>query len=583
MKLSAKILWFFCSFQFSLCAQSNFMLSRPEVFSLLKGQFSIDSFDNRQIIPDQSVVPYLLENLSSDSLYAHLKGIVSYFNRNTIFDDPNQPDKGIRGARTYIHNKLMEWAAAPNAQLIPCEFTFDYLMCQRLSHTQLFAVIPGTGQLRNEMVIVEAHLDSRCEQSCDTVCLAQGADDNGSGSALVMELARVLSKVKLNRSLILMWTTGEEQGLGGARAFASYCKQNGIVIKAVFNNDIVGGIECGITSSPPGCPGPGLKDSLRVRLFSAGLTNSMPKSLARMTRILIEQNLEKIYPETPKVDVMFGEDRSGRGGDHIPFREQGYTAIRITSSYENGDGNPSQPGYEDRQHTSKDIIGFDLDGDLILDSLFVNFPYLRHNGLLNAMATINSASNAMGTLELKLSSEPGQLNIDILNPPVAKHYLYGIRRLNNAYFDTLIISPEHQLVVQGLLPSQYYVSAAPVDENEWIGMFSQEYNIRIPSATGNEISDKEFVELLQNKPNPFDELTVIPIIVHNISQVKSAQLSITNETGKPVKELMLDLVEGVNEIYYNYAWHGYTCGIYFYHLIVNGKKVASRKMLLSAY
>lgn len=583
MKLTAKILCLFCSFQFSLMAQSNFILSRPEVLSLIKGQFPKDSFDKRQVLPDQSIVPYLLDKLSSDSLYAHLTGIVSFFNRNTIFDDPNQPDKGIRGARSYIHNKLMEWAAIPGAQIIPCEFTFDYTMCQRLTHTQLFAVIPGTGDLRNELVIVEAHLDSRCEQSCDTICLAQGADDNGSGSALVMELARVLSKVKLNRSLVLMWTTGEEQGLGGARAFAGYCRQNDIAIKAIFNNDIVGGIECGLTSSPPGCPGPGLKDSLRVRLFSSGLTNSMPKSLARMTRILIEQNLENIYPETPKVDVMFGEDRSGRGGDHIPFREQGYTAIRITSSYENGDGNPSQPGYEDRQHTSKDIIGFDLDGDLILDSLFVNFPYLRHNALLNALAVVNSASNEMTTLELSVNAEPGKLNISIVNPPVAKHFIYGIRRLNNAYFDTLIISPDHQLVVQGLPPSQYYVSAAPVDHRDWIGMFSQEYNIRIPSATGDGVSDTVFVELLQNKPNPFDELTVIPIVVNNISKIKSAQLAVTDESGKPVKELKLELANGVNEIYYDYAWHGYTCGVYFYHLIINGKKIASKKMLLSAY
>ncbi|MBK6818068.1 MAG: M28 family peptidase [Bacteroidetes bacterium] len=130
-----------------------------------------------------------------------------------------------------------------------CEFEFDYLMCNRTRHSQLLSIIPGHGPLRKELVILEAHLDSRCESLCDTICLAEGADDNGSGSALLMEISRNLCLFSLSRTIVILWVTGEEQGLGGSRSFATFCKQNAIPIKAVFNNDIVGGIECGKTSS----------------------------------------------------------------------------------------------------------------------------------------------------------------------------------------------------------------------------------------------------------------------------------------------------------------------------------------------
>jgi hypothetical protein len=584
MKTNAKIFYFFLVGLMNVSAQTNFKLSDPFCMHLLRGAYPADTFPARPILADQQLPAHLVSQFNSDSLQKYLEGIVSYENRNTIADNPNRPDWGIRGARKWIRSYIDYWADQPGAVVFPCEFDFDYSMCARLRHTEIFCIIPGNGPQRDEMVILEAHLDSRCEDGCDTLCVAQGADDNGSGSTLLMDLTRVMSKVQLNRTLVIMWTTGEEQGLGGARAFATFCKLNGIKIKAVFNNDIVGGIECGITSSPPSCPGPDQYDSIRLKIFSAGTNNSMPKNLARMTRILVEQNLTPVYASTPKIDIMYGEDRSGRGGDHIPYREQGYASIRYTSAYEHGDGNPSQPGYVDRQHSVRDVIGKDIDGDGSIDSFYVSFNYLRNNAIVNALSASNAATAVMAPFTLQLTPKALALDVKIENPQNAVKFIYGLRRLTNAYFDTVFITDQPELSITGLTPTQYYITACGVDATGWISMFGTEYNIRIlTSISDGEPVEPEPVELLQNEPNPFDDQTLIPIIVNDLTNIREASLHIHAEDGRIIKQFPLKLHEGNNEILYDYGWHNYECGVFFYSLVINGKKVATRKMVLSGW
>ncbi|MBK8484327.1 MAG: M28 family peptidase [Saprospiraceae bacterium] len=582
MKRFTKIFFFLLYGLSLLTSQSNFSLSDPACLDLLKGNFKADSFADRELQANENLSNFLVSQINADSLHRYLAGLVSFNNRNTIADQLSKPTEGILGARNWIRSYLNYWSNQEKSVLIPCEFEFDFTMCSRIRHRELFAIIPGTGALRDELVIVEAHLDSRCEDVCDTLCVAQGADDNGSGSSLLMELTRHLSKVKLNRTLVILWVTGEEQGLGGSRSFATFCKQNGIKIKAVFNNDIVGGIECGVTSSPPSCPGPNLMDSLRLRIFSAGTTNSMPKNLARLTRILVEENLMKAMPLAPKIDIMFGEDRSGRGSDHIPFREQGYPAIRFTSSYEHGDGNPTQVGYTDRQHSTRDILGKDLNGDGIFDSLYVNFNYLRNNTIVNALSAVNAASSNLDAFTLVVTPKVRSLNLKIENPQAAKKFVFGVRRINSAYFDTVIISDQPEILIEELIPTQYYITACGIDSLGWISMFGQEYNVRVFSLV-EDTKRKAFVELLQNKPNPFDEQTLIPIFVNDISNIKTAELMVTSADGRIVKKIELQLIPGINELIYDYNWHNYECGIFYYSLFINGQKVDTKKMELVAY
>jgi Zn-dependent M28 family amino/carboxypeptidase len=118
-------------------------------------------------------------------------------------------------------------------------------------HKNVLGVLPGTDKDNHQLIIIEGHFDSRCAGRCNIDCVAQGIEDNASGTALVIELARVMSKYTYKNTFVFMATTGEEQGLNGAEAFANYAVNKNISIEGVFNNDVIGGIICGKTSSEP--------------------------------------------------------------------------------------------------------------------------------------------------------------------------------------------------------------------------------------------------------------------------------------------------------------------------------------------
>lgn len=565
----------------TVSSQTNFGFDNPDFERLLLGNYPQDSFSTNRMDLNQASASWLEKEINADSMRTYLEELSKYHNRNTIADFEQFPEYGIRGARSYIASKLDQWNQQYGTSIIPAIFEFDYLMCGVTRHRELMAIVPGSGDDRNELVIIEAHLDSRCEGVCDTGCLANGAEDNGSGSVLLMELARVLSRFKTNRSLLFIWTTGEEQGLAGARAVALYCKQKNIKIKTVLNNDVVGGIECGFTSSSPGCPGPGQVDSLRLRIFSSGITNSMSKSQARLVKLIADSNLTGLAIQVPRVDIMFAEDRSGRGGDHIPFREQGYTSIRFTSSYEHGDGNPSQPNYRDRQHSSRDVLGKDLDGDGMLDSVFVNFTYLKKNALINAWTAAHAASIKAKVPEIQLSPGENNIKIFITNPDEYSSYFIGIRKVTSVYFDTLVKSMADSIQIFGLNSGLYYISVCGIDKNGWYSMIGTEYSARVSTHTSN-TSKGDPIEVLQNRPNPFDEYSLIPIIVNDVSAVKSARLEITDASGIIIKSEILKLHEGINEFLLNTSDYSAQGKVYFYHLIINEKIRISKKMLYLA-
>jgi len=190
---------------------------------------------------------------------------------------------------------------------------------------------------------------------------APGANDDGSGTALLMELARVFAQsgLEFEATLVFMAIAGEEQGLVGARLHAERMAAEGVEISAVFNNDIVGN----------GTGGNGLQDTRTVRVFSEGPEDSLSRQLARYIRRHAAR-----YVPGHQVRLIAREDRFGRGGDHTPFNRAGYAAIRFTESREN---------YQ-RQHTVLDTA----DG--------VDPEYLARNARVNAapLATLALAPAA---------------------------------------------------------------------------------------------------------------------------------------------------------------------------------------------
>jgi len=371
--------------------QTNIHFTNPLAEDIFTGNYdATDYLPDNVIDKPAPIVDFLVDNVAASNLKQYLIDMQQFRTRNTG-SDTSISGTGIGAARDWAHRKFESFNQENGNRLIVSYLQFDRNICGVSQHRNIVAILPGVGAEKEEAIVVEAHFDSRCGVLCDTDCLAHGMEDNASGSALVLEMARVMSHLTFNRTILFMLTVGEEQGLHGARAMANYSRSKDVPVRAAFNNDVIGGVLCGETASPPGCPSLNHVDSINVRLYSQGTFGSKHKGLARYIKMQYHENLRDKMVVKPIINVMSDEDRIGRGGDHIPFRERGFTTIRFTSANEHGDAG-IHAGYTDRQHTKDDILGVDTDNDSVIDSFFVDFNYLQRNTLLNANAVATTAS-----------------------------------------------------------------------------------------------------------------------------------------------------------------------------------------------
>ncbi len=310
----------------------------------------------------------LLREVDPDRLQATVEQLTSFGTRSTL-SSTDHPTWGIGAAREWIREEMA--AYSPRLQV-----SFDAYTVEpegRIERTtdlrNVMAVLPGRSERR---IYVTGHYDSVVygDQEVEVPVAptddpfdgyAPGANDDGSGTALLMELARVFAQsgMEFDATLVFMAIAGEEQGLVGARLHAERMAAEGGVITAVFNNDIVGN----------GTGGNGLQDTRTVRVFSEGPEDSLSRQLARYIRRHAAR-----YVPGHGVRLIAREDRFGRGGDHTPFNRAGYAAVRFTESREN---------YR-RQHTVFDTA----DG--------VDPEYLARNARVNAapLATLALAPAA---------------------------------------------------------------------------------------------------------------------------------------------------------------------------------------------
>jgi hypothetical protein len=448
-----------------------------------------------------------------------------------------------------------------------------------MQHRNVIAVLPGTDTSLHEVIVIEGHMDSRCENECDITCQAQGIEDNASGAALVLELARVMSKCSYKNTLVFMLTIGEEQGLYGADAFADYCNLNDIPVKAVFNNDVIGGIICGQTSSAPSCPGLNNIDSTQVRIFSYGGFNSPYKQLARFIKLQYKEELLPFVNIPMMITIMSSEDRAGRGGDHIPFRQNGFASCRFTSANEHGDAS-NGPGYTDRQHTTEDILGIDTNTDGTIDSFFVDFNYLARNACINATgASIAALGPKKPDFNIATILGPGII-IHITQEANYSFYRVGVRSTTNDWDSVYTISGYYDTIFPPV-SNVYYVSVSSVDENGLESLFSKEIILQNSQISVADVAaePENTLELLQNRPNPFDEATIIGVLVNKPLSYKKAEIRVFDVNGKKVETLDIALKLGVNEVSYE---HGYgKTGTYFYTLIIDGKEISRKSMIFA--
>lgn len=331
----------------------------------------------------------LVAAISEERLRSIVVKLAGFGTRETL-SDTSSATRGIGAARQWIFDELKR--SSPKLQV---SFdTYQIAPQGRIPRTvelrNVVAILPGRSDRR---IYITGHYDSvnlgpgvsaalasaaPGARSPDSQHLAEfdananapGADDDASGVALTMELARVFanSGINFDATLVFACWAGEEQGLIGSSAHAQKLATEKAVVEAMLSNDIVGGIRGGA----------GVIDAASVRVYSVGPDDSMSRSLARYI-----QWAAGVYVPSHRVRLMAREDRFGRGSDHSSFTTQGYPAVVFRESKEN----------LAHQHSADDTADD------------VNVAYLAQNASINAAA---AASLALAPPAPKVTDERNQ-------------------------------------------------------------------------------------------------------------------------------------------------------------------------------
>lgn len=272
-----------------------------------------------------------------------LRKLESFGTRNILSTQDN-PTRGVGAARKWIYEQFRSYSPK-------LEVSYDQYRLKKIEGRasrvprdvdlyNVVAVLPGTTD-KEERIIISGHYDSivmgrptggappatgaaagratGAPPMRDPDLDAPGVTDDGSGTACVMELARVMSQYEFEKTLVFVAFAGEEEGLLGSSLYAEKAHAAGQKIEAVLNNDIIGS----------DISGSGRKENRRVSVFSEDPDDSPSRELARYIREIGER-----YLPSMRVDTIFRADRFGRGGDHTPFNQEGYAAVRLSSPQE---------------------------------------------------------------------------------------------------------------------------------------------------------------------------------------------------------------------------------------------------------
>jgi hypothetical protein len=304
---------------------------------LLAAVSSAQAFDPA-IGKRQAEIDAITREISPKRIHDYVEKLVSFGTRHTM-SETESDTRGIGAARRWIKSELERCGAAAGGRLQVAFDSHVHPVMARLSQpteiVNVVATLPGTQpESKDRIYVVSGHYDSRVTDVMNARDDAPGANDDGSGTAAVMEMACVMAKHKFDATLVFMTVAAEEQGLLGAENWAKLAKQNNWNVAGKFDNDIIGNSH----------NDEGKKDDSQVRLFAEGVppTREIPDALRTListggendspTRQLarfVKETGERYVPGF-KVTVVNRRDRYLRGGDHIPFLEQGYPAVRFT-------------------------------------------------------------------------------------------------------------------------------------------------------------------------------------------------------------------------------------------------------------
>ena len=325
----------------------------------------------------------IVRQIEARNIERSIRQLAAFGTRNTL-SEQNNPQRGIGAARDWLYAEFLKAAEASNGRMTVEKQSYEQAKAQRIPEptiiTNVVATLKGSQpEATDRIYVVSGHYDSMCNSPTDAKCDAPGANDDASGTAAVLEMARVMAKFEFDATIVFMAVAGEEQSLLGSTHFAEQAKQKNWNVDAMFTNDIIGNT----------LGGNGIRDRGAVRVFSEGVpSNETPAeattrrsvggendSASRQLARFIKETSEAFVPNM-KVLMVYRRDRYGRGGDHIPFLERGYPAVRFTEMNEDFR----------HQHQNVRVENGVQYGDL---PEFVDFAYVAN------VARVNAASLAM--------------------------------------------------------------------------------------------------------------------------------------------------------------------------------------------
>lgn len=432
-------------------------------FTLLIFLLSVNYLFAQITIQKDTEIEQMVKQVSPDSLKSYIKTLVAFGTRNTLSTQPTA-SRGIVAARNWVLSKFQNFAQQSSGRLTAfIDTTTIQPDGRRVDRNILLgnvvATLKGTNPLDNRVFIISGHLDNMRSNPTDSIGDAPGANDDGSGTAAVIECARVMSKHSFSATIIFVAVSGEEQGLLGAAFMSEKAKKENWNIEAVLNNDIMGSNNSNETN---------IINNTKIRVFSEGLpafeteknavnirtlgleNDGKSRQLARYVKEVGER-----YVDNLEVIMIYRNDRFLRGGDHTPYVQRGFAAVRFTEMNEN----------YTRQHqnirTENNINYGDLEEH-------IDYEYLRKNTAMNLanLANLSKAPSMPDSVKMdvkKLSNytylfwgKPKSGNI--------KGYYILLRETTSAFWQKKIFTTETTITLP-YSKDNYFFAVQSVNES----------------------------------------------------------------------------------------------------------------------
>lgn len=372
---------------------------------------------SQTIVHRDPVIEQMVQEVNADSLKSYITKLVSFGTRNTL-STQSDTKRGIGAARNWVLGRFNAFAKESNGRLTAF---IDTTTLQKNGHRvdttivlgNVVATLKGADPADDRIFIISGHLDNMRSNVMDRVNDAPGANDDASGTAAVMECARIMSRHSFPATIIFVAVSGEEQGLLGSTYMANKAKKENWNIEAVLNNDIMGSNNSSETN---------IINNTKIRVFSEAYSVTDTDRKALLIRSLGLENDGKArqlaryvkeigerYVENLEVVMIYRNDRFLRGGDHTPYVNNGFTAVRITEMNEN---------YYHQHQDVRMENGIQY-GDL---PEFMDFEYLRKNTAMNLSSLANLAKSPSMPQDVKVETKrlTNFTNLDWKNPKTGK-------------------------------------------------------------------------------------------------------------------------------------------------------------------